>query len=185
VAFSGEQFLYTNPAASAIWLTGIAAPFALRELRDMRYVAIAYAALLTAAIALGAKGYYIIGIYAALFAFGAVAMERATPWVRTGFAVVIAAVALVALPISIPVLPLQAFLRYSVALRMTPADSPRPPTPGRAHRGDRAEAQQGRAPSPVGSVGDGDRRDVEAGDGDGRPEVGARGERRLLLEVHL
>ena len=125
LAFSEEQFLYTNPAAAAIWLGGIAAPFALRELRDVRYVAIAYAVLLAVAIALAAKGYYIIGIYASLFAFGAVAIERATPWARTGIAVVVAAVALVALPISIPILPLPAFLRYSVALGMTPAGSPR------------------------------------------------------------
>ena len=58
------------------WPASIA-PFRLASLRDLRFIGVAYIALFVAAVLLGAKGYYIVGIYAALLAIGAVAIERA------------------------------------------------------------------------------------------------------------
>ncbi|HEV7179633.1 MAG TPA: glycosyltransferase family 39 protein [Candidatus Baltobacteraceae bacterium] len=118
VAFAGEQFLYTNPIAAPVWIAGLVLPFASRELRAMRFITVAYIALFAIAVALEAKGYYVIGIYASLFALGAVALERAAAFRRAALAVV-AAVAIFTMPLSLPVLPLHDFISYTQMLGMT------------------------------------------------------------------
>jgi len=67
-AFAAEQLLYTNPVAVPIWIAGVIAPFRLTQLRDMRFLTVAYGVVLLIALALGAKGYYVVGFYAALLA---------------------------------------------------------------------------------------------------------------------
>ncbi len=119
IAFAGEQLLYTNPIAVPVWIAGLVAPFAWRNLRDLRFLSIAYFALFLLAVLLEAKGYYIIGIYGALLATGAVAVERAAARLRWSLLAAIAAVAVVTLPLSIPVLSLRQFIGYSAALGMT------------------------------------------------------------------
>ncbi|MEO9170929.1 MAG: glycosyltransferase family 39 protein [Candidatus Baltobacteraceae bacterium] len=118
-AFANEQLIYTNPVAVPVWLMGLAAPFAWTRLRDMRFISLAYAVLFAVAVVLEAKGYYIIGIYATLLAVGAVALERAAMWLRTGALVALATVAVVVLPLSIPVLSLQRFIGYTTFFGMT------------------------------------------------------------------
>jgi len=118
-SFIGEQVLYTNPVAVPLWLCGLAAPFVWRPLRDVRFVSIAYAVLLAIAIALEAKGYYIIGIYGALFAIGAVVLERAVAWLRVTLFAALALSAVATMPLSLPVLPIDGFIAYSQALGLT------------------------------------------------------------------
>ncbi len=118
-AFAAEQLLYTNPVAVPIWVAGLIAPFRLPEVRDLRFVAIAYAVVFLVAIALSAKGYYIIGYYAALVAIGAVAVERAAMRVRAALFALLAAVALAALPLSLPVLPVDGLIAYTRLLGLT------------------------------------------------------------------
>lgn len=119
IAFAGEQLLYTNPIAVPIWLAGLIVPFAWRPLKALRFLSVAYVMLFITAVLLEAKGYYVIGIYGALLAIGAVAVERAAAWIRTTQLVALAAVALVTLPLSLPVLPIDGFIAYSAALGMT------------------------------------------------------------------
>ncbi|MFY9718876.1 MAG: glycosyltransferase family 39 protein [Candidatus Cybelea sp.] len=121
-AFALEQLLYTNPLAAPVWLAGAIAPFRLASLRDLRFIGVAYIALFVAAVALGAKGYYIIGIYAALLAVGAVAIERAAAALRFALFGALAGVAVLALPLSLPVLPVQSLVVYSAFLRLTGAN---------------------------------------------------------------
>ena len=91
-------------------------------LRDVRFVSVAYLVLFVVAAALGAKGYYIVGIYASLLAIGAVALERTPAWIgNTAFAL-LAAVGIVMMPISIPVLPIQGFIAYTKLLGLTGRD---------------------------------------------------------------
>jgi hypothetical protein len=121
--FAIEQLLYTNPIAVPIWLTGLIAPFRIRALRDLRFVTIAYAFGFVVAVALFAKGYYIIGFYAALFAIGAVAVERAAAPVRVALFVAVLAVGIVAMPLSLPVLTVDRLVAYSTLLGLTGRDS--------------------------------------------------------------
>ncbi|MBV8636514.1 MAG: glycosyltransferase family 39 protein [Candidatus Eremiobacteraeota bacterium] len=122
IAYIGEQILYTNPIAVPIWIVGIIAPFAMPSLRRARFVSIAWLLLIAVAVVLEAKGYYTTGIYAALFAIGSVVVERAASWLRGMALACIAVVALVSMPMSIPVLSLQEFLAYSKALGLTGHD---------------------------------------------------------------
>ena len=118
-AFALEQILYTNPLATPVWLAGAIAPFRIRSLRDMRFAGVAYAVAFIVAVLLAAKGYYIVGIYAALLAAGAVAIERAATWLRVTLSVALCAVALISLPLSLPVLPVQTLVSYTQALGLT------------------------------------------------------------------
>lgn len=119
LAFSLEQLLYTNVFAVPLWLAGIAAPFRLASLRDLRFVPIAYLVVFAIAAALGAKGYYIVGAYAALLAIGAVAVERATPWLRGALFGALALSGLAAMPFSLPMLTPNALVAYGAILGLT------------------------------------------------------------------
>jgi hypothetical protein len=118
-AFAAEQLLYTNPAAVPIWLAGLIAPFLMASLRDLRFVALGYAVVFVIAVAFGAKGYYIVGFYAALLAIGAVAIEGAAAYVRAPVFAVVAIVGIAAMPLSLPVLPVDGLIAYTKLLRLT------------------------------------------------------------------
>jgi hypothetical protein len=127
IAYLGEQLLYTNPAAAPVWIAGLIGPLAWPRLRDVRFVSIAYALLVAAAVALEAKGYYTTGIYATLFAIGSCVVERAPAWLRAATFAVASAVALATLPISLPVLPIDGFIAYSRAIGLASASVSAPP----------------------------------------------------------
>lgn len=120
-AFCLEQLVYTNPLSVPIWLAGLGAFGFSRQFRDLRFIAIAYVALLVLAIWLEGKGYYIIGVYAVLLSAGAVIVERAVA--RTSLRAAAVAVFLIFtlpfVPLSLPVLPIQTFIAYSKALHLT------------------------------------------------------------------
>jgi hypothetical protein len=118
-AFALEQLLYTNPVAAPIWLAGIVAPWVRPAMRSLRFVSIAYVVLFVAAVALAAKGYYIIGIYATLLAIGAVAVESFARAVRVAVFAATAAVGIAAAPLSLPLLPIQGLIGYSEILGLT------------------------------------------------------------------
>lgn len=118
-AFALEQLVYTNPVAALVWVAGMAAPFRIAKLRDLRFIPIAYAAVFVAAIVLNAKGYYIAGCYATLLAIGAVAVERAAVAVRMVLFGVLAAVAVAAMPLSLPVLPVDGLIAYTKVLGLS------------------------------------------------------------------
>lgn len=119
IAFALEQLIYANPLAAPIWICGALAPFRLAVLRDLRFMGIAYVVLFAAAVLLGAKGYYIVGIYAALFAVGAIAIERLAAPLRATLFAAMALLALAAMPMSLPVLPVQGLIAYTQALGLT------------------------------------------------------------------
>ncbi|HEX3368643.1 MAG TPA: glycosyltransferase family 39 protein [Candidatus Cybelea sp.] len=118
-AFALEQLIYTNPLAAPVWLAGAISPFRVASLKEMRFAGVAYAVVFIVAVALAAKGYYIVGIYAALLAAGAVAIERAGTWLRMALSFALGAVALVSLPLSLPLLPVQTLISYTQALGLT------------------------------------------------------------------
>jgi hypothetical protein len=121
VAFLIEQVIYTNPVTVPLWLGGVAVLGFSPRYRDCRFVAIASPILLILAIWLEAKGYYIIGVYAALISAGSVLFERAVAhaaW-RAAAVAIYVAVSLAVLPLSLPVLSVGDFIAYSKALHLT------------------------------------------------------------------
>jgi Dolichyl-phosphate-mannose-protein mannosyltransferase len=119
VRFALEQILYTNPLAAPIWIAGAIAPFYVAALRDLRFVTIAYVFVFVAAVALDAKGYYIVGSYATLLALGAVYFEMGAPALRRVALAALVFVGIVAMPLSLPVLPVDALIGYERFLGLT------------------------------------------------------------------
>lgn len=124
-AFLAEQALYTAPLCVPVWIAGLI--FVARNAK-LRWLGVAYALLLIVSIALAAKGYYIIGIYASLIAAGSVALERILrtfPLRSAAFAVfLIGTVPL--LPISLAILPIGTFINYTQMLGLTGRDGTQP-----------------------------------------------------------
>lgn len=119
LAFTLEQPIYTAPFGTLLWLCGLIAPFRLRELRDLRFVSVSYVALFVVAVLLGAKGYYIVGVYATLLVFGAIALERAARGWRVAMAVGVVAIGALAMPLSLPLLSVNGLIAYTRALGLT------------------------------------------------------------------
>ena len=124
--FALEQVIYTSPSSMIVWIAGICAPFAWERVRDLRFVSYAFFILLIAAIALAAKGYYIIGIYAILMTIGAVVIERAAYLLRGFVLVAVTAAGLFFTPLSLPLLRVGALIAYTQALGLTGAHGTTP-----------------------------------------------------------
>lgn len=95
-AFILEQVAFANPFAAPLWVAGL-----LRR----RILSWTYAVLFFGGILLSAKGYYLAGVYPALFAAGSVEVEA---WARslrrlTLAAIVVSGIALA--PMTLPLLP--------------------------------------------------------------------------------
>ena len=104
------QVLYTGPALTPVWITGVIWSLRSPVARRFRPVALASVIVIVLQFVLGGKPYYPGAVYTFLFAAGSVPIGRriAARPSRAGrawpFAVILAAAA-VGLPISLPVLP--------------------------------------------------------------------------------
>jgi 4-amino-4-deoxy-L-arabinose transferase-like glycosyltransferase len=127
LAYMLNQILINNPLAAPLWLAGLAVPFFIAELRVMRFVSIAYVVTAVATIAGGGKDYYLAPAYPALFAIGAVAVERAvrSGTVRTVYATAIVALAALIAPLALPILPPSMIVGYERALHLVPQQQER------------------------------------------------------------
>jgi hypothetical protein len=126
----GLQLAYQNPLLTPIWIWGLVW---LWQTKPYRFLTVAYLLLLGVLIATIGRGYYIEGIYPALFAAGAVAIESTlnAKWAGWRVAIVAAvlAVSLPTLPLALPVLPLPAYMAYERAIGLS---RPAPPD-GKRH----------------------------------------------------
>ena len=125
IAFIANQIFVMNPLFAPIWIAGVAAPFAWRDLAPARFIAIAYVAVAALIIASHGKDYYLAAAYPPLFALGAVAFERFVQRAVLRIAYLTAAVAFsaIAAPISLPILPPPALITYMQRLHVAPAQS--------------------------------------------------------------
>lgn len=114
-AFLIEQFAFTGPLSAPLWIAGLVALFRRTDVRDARFVAIAYFIAILGGLLTVAKGYYVIGIYPALFAAGAVALERLRPRVGAAYALTLTAAGLLLAPLTLPVLPVNGLIAYMQA----------------------------------------------------------------------
>jgi hypothetical protein len=125
----GLQFAYQNPLYAPIWIWGLL--WFCRE-RQFRFFAVGYFLLLGGLIMTIGRGYYIQGVYPALFAAGAVGIEgalRQRNAVRVAVAAAIFVAGLPMFPLSLPILPLPAYMAYERAIGLS---RPVPPD-GRTH----------------------------------------------------
>ncbi|MBV8345571.1 MAG: glycosyltransferase family 39 protein [Candidatus Eremiobacteraeota bacterium] len=126
----GLQFAYNNPLFAPVWVWGLVA---LWRAQPYRFLCVAYLLLLGVLIWTIGRGYYIQGFYPALFAAGAVAIERALAarpgWLRPALLAAVFVAGLPMFPLSLPVLSLPAYMAYERAIGLS---RPAPPD-GRSH----------------------------------------------------
>ena len=122
LAFAANQVVVFDPLFAPIWLSGLIAPFVRRDLRALRFVAIAFVISAVAIVAGHGKDYYLAAAYPPLFAIGGVALERLirNARVRSAYLVVAVAVALIGVPLSLPILPPATLIAYQRAMHLQP-----------------------------------------------------------------
>ena len=121
LGFLGDQIAFLNPIAFPLWLGGLVWYFAFPEAKRFRFLGWAYLIVLAVFVIFGGKSYYALPAYPILFASGGVMLERFAESRKRrrmvlAYAAVIVIAGLVALPFGVPVLPVNAFLRYSRVL---------------------------------------------------------------------
>jgi len=121
VEYIARQILMMNFAAFPIWLVGLLYFFFGREGKKYRVLGWAFVTVLTTFIVLHGKDYYATPVYPMLLAGGSVAIEswiaqRKLAWLKPVMVVTLLAVAIVTLPLFLPVLSPENFLRYQEKL---------------------------------------------------------------------
>ena len=127
--FMGEQVLAMSPALAPLWIGGLIWLLASRrgpEASRFRSLAWVYLAVCVFLIALKGKPYYLFVAYPMLFGAGGVAVEallarwRSPRWAVALVYFWVASAGLLTLPLAIPVLSPDGFLRYQSALGLAP-----------------------------------------------------------------
>jgi len=117
--FLAGQFLVHNPAMSPIWIGGFIGLFAMSSLRPFRPLAIMFLGVVAILIAnMHSKPEYLSPAFAILFAAGGVAWEHlfARPSLRRFKGIILGVIviaSLIPLPITLPVLPVETYIRYA------------------------------------------------------------------------
>ena len=122
-AFFLQQILLIGPVASIVWLCGLWAGVARPTFTVARAFAIAWVILLFVFDVSHGKAYYLSALYPTLVALGAVRIEA---WLGNTAARVTAVAAvlllgLLAAPLTLPILPVEAFIRYQKAIGFAPS----------------------------------------------------------------
>jgi hypothetical protein len=121
-SFLLQQILYIGPWAAAVWLCGLWACMSRPAVPVARAFAIAWLVLALMFDVLHGKPYYLHAIYPILLAFGA---QRIEGWTRApavrgaalGGATLLGALAA---PFTLPILPVETFIRYQKAVGFMP-----------------------------------------------------------------
>ena len=111
--FLVQEFLTVGAATAPVWIAGLAA-FAFRPaFVRWRWIAVSWLFLVAAAVIGRGRPYYIAPAYPLLMAGGAAALEAWLPRLaKPALAMLVAAVAVVTAPLSLPILPIRDFIAY-------------------------------------------------------------------------
>ena len=128
VAFIADQATIMNPILFPLWLGGLIWLLVHRDGKLYRLLGWTFLVVLTTFIAMKAKNYYVVPIYPMLFAAGAIGLERITQgrqigtWSRGIYVGLVIALSALLLPMSVPVLSPENYIRYQKALGMAPPE---------------------------------------------------------------
>lgn len=116
--FLAEQILFMQPFALPVWLGGLCWYLFAAEGKRFRFLGWAYLIVLGIFIVLHGKSYYAAPIYPVLAAAGGVAFEQFTARLdrrrlRFSYPAVLILGGIATLPFGVPLLPADAFIRYS------------------------------------------------------------------------
>jgi len=127
--FIWRQIFMLAPPTAFVWIAGVWYFLANKDGKRFRFLGICYLVLLALMLALRAKDYYLAPVYPMLFAAGAVWWEEITArirllrFVKIAFPVLIVAMFAVALPMVLPVLPVEKLIGYQEAIGFKPPKS--------------------------------------------------------------
>ena len=133
MSFLAENILHLHPLTLPLWLAGLYFLFRASAGKPFRALGWCYVAVLILLLATNGKPYYLAPAYYMLLAAGAVQAEafireRNWNWLRPAVATVLAAGGMALLPYSLPVLPVEAFIRYEDLLGVRPGSGERGPS---------------------------------------------------------
>ncbi len=119
--YLAEQLFVVTPVPLLVAMIGLLYLFFSQAVRRYRALAWAYVLTLAVIIVMRGKNYYIVPAYPMLLAAGAIFIERAAErrywtWLKPALVTVMLLAALLLLPLGVPVLSAEAFLRYESKL---------------------------------------------------------------------
>jgi Dolichyl-phosphate-mannose-protein mannosyltransferase len=127
LAFIGQQAAVQNPVLFPLWLAGLLWLLGPHRTRQHRILGVTFLAVFLTFLVLHGKDYYVAPAYPMLFAAGSIAFENLTEqrWgaMRAAYLSILAAFTLLIIPYVVPVLPVEAFIRYQDALGFRAPDS--------------------------------------------------------------
>jgi dolichyl-phosphate-mannose-protein mannosyltransferase len=116
-----EQLFVVTPVPLLVAVIGLVYLFASQDRRRYRALAWAYLVTLAVIVLMRGKNYYIVPAYPMLLAAGSVAIERAGErkhwaWLKPAIVTLLLLTLLIMLPLGVPVLSAEGFLRYESKL---------------------------------------------------------------------
>jgi hypothetical protein len=131
-AFMVESILQLHPLTLPLWLAGLYYLFRTAAGKPFRVLGWCYVAVLILLLATNGKPYYLAPAYYMLFAAGGVQAEsfihaRNWNWLKPTAVAALVAGGMVALPYTLPVLPVETFIRYEDFLGLHPGTGERGP----------------------------------------------------------
>jgi hypothetical protein len=127
--FIKEQLLYLNPLSAPIWLTGIVVLFFYKPLEKFRLLGwIFLTAFIILIVNRTSKGEYLSPAYIILFAAAGVFIEQvftkpALKWITYSYLFILFICSILLLPVVLPILPVEEYIRYSEAIGNKPSSS--------------------------------------------------------------
>jgi hypothetical protein len=125
IPFVADQGLIMGPVAFPLWVGGVVWLFFSREGRRYRVLGWTYLALLVLFIVMKGKNYYLAPAYPMLLAAGAIGFERITSgrwkWAQPAYLLLIVTLGGLLVPLSVPVLSPDAFIRYQKTIGVEPS----------------------------------------------------------------
>ncbi|HEY8184169.1 MAG TPA: glycosyltransferase family 39 protein [Thermoanaerobaculia bacterium] len=116
IVFLLWDVLLANPLAAPLWIAGLVVLLG-GSLKRYRVAGLAWIVAFVTLIAAGGRFYYLLPAFPPLIAAGAVAVERATAaarqWMRWAYATVIVVGGALLAPSAVPVLPSNAYFRFT------------------------------------------------------------------------
>jgi len=126
IHFTNMQFLM-NAHGIFIWLFGFLSFFLYKPFKPYRPIGYAFMFMWLSLALIGAKPYYMLGVYPILFVFGSLIVEIKTTkaeWLRPLSASVLSLVALLLLPLSLPFFKVERMIGYGKILKNIGVVSP-------------------------------------------------------------
>jgi Dolichyl-phosphate-mannose-protein mannosyltransferase len=123
--FLRQQVIITGLVPSVVWIAGLWAGIVRPRLAVTRAFPIAWLVLVVVFDVSHGKDYYASAIYPTLFALGSVRIEEwiGNAWARGAALACLVVLTVPAVPLALPILPVDTLIRYQRAIGLTPSSS--------------------------------------------------------------